>query len=374
MDIKYPDYNNSIVNLACSVIKHYGAENHHETLAIFDNYLKKNYKNVVVMLLDGLGVDALENHLDKGSFLRRHFVSEISTVFPPTTTAATTSIESGLTPKEHGWLGWSLYFSEIDKIVNAFINKLEDSDEKAADYHVAGKIIPYKSIYDIINETGNATAYSVSPFGTNKVSSHIEMFEEVERLCSLAGNKYIYAYFSQPDAAMHEYGCYSSEASSWVKGLNEGVEKMCQVLKDTIVIVTADHGHINLNYRFLSDHPQLLKMLVRPISIESRAACFYVKEEYREQFKEEFYKAFGNDFLLFSKAEVLEGNLFGEGQAHSKFDEFIGDFLAVAIGDQGIAYSPKSKQFLSNHAGMTKQEMMIPFIVVEGHGQLGTFF
>lgn len=34
------------------------------------------------MLLDGLGVDALENHLDKGSFLRRHFVSEISTVFP----------------------------------------------------------------------------------------------------------------------------------------------------------------------------------------------------------------------------------------------------------------------------------------------------
>ena len=107
MEIKYPDYNNSIVNLACSVIKHYGAENHHETLAIFDNYLEKNYKNVVVMLLDGLGVDALENHLDKGSFLRRHFVSEISTVFPPTTTAATTSVESGLTPKEHGWLGWS---------------------------------------------------------------------------------------------------------------------------------------------------------------------------------------------------------------------------------------------------------------------------
>ena len=169
--------------------------------------------------------------------------------------------------------------------------------------------------------------------------------------------------------------------------LNEGVEKMCQVLKDTIVIVTADHGHINLNYRFVSDHPQLLKMLVRPISIENRAACFYVKEEYREQFKEEFYKAFGKDFLLFSKtsalennkkafgkdfllfskAEVLEKKLFGEGQAHRKFEEFIGDFLAVAIGDQGIAYSPKSQQFLSNHAGMTKQEMMIPFIVFESH-------
>ncbi|MBU3174905.1 hypothetical protein KPL47_00825 [Clostridium estertheticum] len=149
---------------------------------------------------------------------------------------------------------------EEDKIVNAFINTVGDSDEKAADYHVAGKTIPYKSIYDFFNETGNATVYSVSPFGTNKVSSHIEMF------------------------------------------------------------------------------------------------------------KTEFYKAFGKDFLLFSKAEVLEANLFGEGQAHKKFEEFIGDFLAVAIGDQGIAYSPKSKQFLSNHAGMTKQEMMVPFIVVESHG------
>jgi len=140
---------------------------------------------------------------------------------------------------------------------------------------------------------------------------------------------------------------------------------MCQVLKDTLVIVTADHGHINLNYKFVSDYPQLLKMLVRTISIESRATCFYVKEEYREMFKEEFYKAFGKDFLLLSKAEVLEEKLFGEGQAHKKFEEFIGDFLAVAIGDQGIVYSHKSKQFLSNHAGMTKQEMMIPFIVVE---------
>ncbi|WBL46073.1 hypothetical protein [Clostridium estertheticum] len=149
---------------------------------------------------------------------------------------------------------------EEDKIVNAFINTVGDSDEKAADYHVAGKIIPYKSIYDFFNGTGNATAYSVSPFGTNKVSSHIEMV------------------------------------------------------------------------------------------------------------KAEFYKAFGKDFLLFSKSEALEANLFGEGQAHKKFEEFIGDFLAVAIGDQGIAYSPKLKRFLSNHAGMTKQEMMVPFIVVENHG------
>jgi hypothetical protein len=365
MDIKYPDYNNSIVNLACSVLKYYGAEYRHQTLSILDNYLKKNYKNVVVMLFDGLGVDALENHLYKESFLRSHLVSEISSVFPPTTTAATITIESGLTPAEHGWLGWSLYFSEIDKIVNAFINTVKDSNEKAADYHVAGKIVPYKNIYDIINETGNARAYSVSPFGTNKVSSHIEMFDEVERLCKLDENKYIYAYFHQPDADMHDYGCYSAEVTSWVKELDRKVEKVCYDLKDSIIIVTADHGHINLKYKFITDYPNILEMLIRPISIESRAACFYVKEDCKEHFTDEFYKAFGNNFILFSKQEVMEHKLFGGGNPHPKFKDFIGDFLAVAIADKGIAYSHGSKQFLSNHAGITKQEMIVPFIVVE---------
>jgi predicted AlkP superfamily pyrophosphatase or phosphodiesterase len=365
MDIRYPDYNNSIVNLACSILKHYGAEYGHKTLQVFDNYLNKNYKNVVVILLDGLGVDVLEHHLHKESFLRKHFVAEISSVFPPTTTSATTTIESGLTPTEHGWLGWSLYFSEIDKIVNAFINTVKDSGEKAEEYHVAGKIIPYKNIYDIISETGNAKAYSVSPFGTNKVSSYIETFEEIERLCKHDGNKYIYAYFEQPDSAMHSYGCYSVEATAWVRELNKRVEDLCKVLKDTVVVVTADHGHIDLKYKFVTDYPNILKMLVRPTSIESRSTCFYVKEKYKANFKEQFYKDFGEGFILLSKDEVIEQKLFGDGKTHPKFEEFIGDFLAVAISDTGIAYSHNSTQFLSNHAGMTKQEMMIPFIVVE---------
>lgn len=365
MKIKYPDYNNSIVNLICSVLKHYGAEYRHNTLPVFDKYLEKNYKNVVIMLFDGLGVHALETHLNKDSFLRKHFEAEISSVFPPTTTSATTTIETGLTPTEHGWLGWSLYFSEIDKIVNVFINTIKGTSEQAADYHVGNTIIPYKSVYDIINETGNAKAYSVSPYGTNKVSSYMEMFDETERLCSMDGNKYIYTYFEQPDADMHDCGYYSDEAAAWIEKIDRDVENMCHKLKDTLIIVTADHGHISLKYKFVSDYPELSEMLVRPVSIESRAACFYVKDEYKKKFADEFYKDFGHDFMLLSRQEVMEKRLFGDGRIHPKFQEFIGDFLAVAIEDTGIVNNHECHQFLSNHAGMTIQEMMVPFIVIE---------
>ncbi len=351
--------------MACSVLKHYNAGYNHPSLPLFDDYLEKNYKNVVVMVFDGMGVEALELHLPKDSFLRKHFVAEISTVFPPTTTAATTSIESGLTPAEHGWLGWSLYFSEIDKIVNAFINTEKGTGRIAADYHVAERFIPYKTIYDKIRDAGMARTYSVSPFGTNQISAFDELFEEVITLCEKDERKYIYTYWDEPDASMHDYGCDSETVTQWIQDINRNVEMMCNKVQDTLVIITADHGHINVCYNILSDYPSLLNMLKRPIAIESRAACFYIKEEYQTQFPIEFRRIFGNDYLLLSKDEVMTQKLFGDGELTPKFNEFIGDYLAIAIADKGIVYSHDSMQFLSNHAGMTESEMMVPFIVVE---------
>ena len=65
-----------------------------------------NIKNIVLLLFDGMGISVLEKHLAPDSFLRKHLVCPISSVFPPTTTAATTSVLTGRTRIEHGWLGW----------------------------------------------------------------------------------------------------------------------------------------------------------------------------------------------------------------------------------------------------------------------------
>jgi predicted AlkP superfamily pyrophosphatase or phosphodiesterase len=360
----FADYNNSIVNLACSILEYFGAESEHSTLKEVDELLKAQYKNVVVLLLDGLGVDALQYHLSEDSFFRKNLIKEYSSVFPPTTTSATTSIETGLTPLEHGWLGWSLYFSEINKIVNAFINTEKDTEIQPENYHVASKILPYKSIYEKIREAGVANAYSVSKFGSNKITTFDELTREVERLCAISEKKYIYGYWENPDSLMHELGCYNSRVTENIKKLEEKIANMCNRLSDSLVIVTADHGHRNLKHYILSDYPKLISMLRRPTSIETRASAFYIKEEYLKDFPVEFHNNFGDDFLLYSKEEVIEKNIFGFGKMHPKFEEFIGDYLAIAISDKGIVYSEESKQFISNHAGMTEKEMKIPLIAI----------
>jgi hypothetical protein len=42
------------------------------TQPIFDEALKKNPRNVVIMLFDGMGVNLMEKHLPADSFLRTH--------------------------------------------------------------------------------------------------------------------------------------------------------------------------------------------------------------------------------------------------------------------------------------------------------------
>lgn len=365
MQIKYPDYNNSILNLACSVLKHYGAAYTHSTLPYVDKILAKKHKNVAVMVVDGMGIEILEQNLPEDSFLRKHLVKEMTSVFPPTTTAATTTLESGLSPMEHGWLGWSLYFNEIKENINIFLNT-NGKGESVTDYHVANRYIPYKNIIDKINETGNAKGYSVSPFGTYHVDSLDELCEGVKTLCSNGENNYIYVYWPEPDKCMHMTGCYSEESKKVLVEINDKVEALCKELKDTLLIITADHGHIDGDLKVILDYPEILSTLKYLPSIEARALSFFVKKGMGEAFKRAFTKYFHNDFLLLSKEEVLKQKIFGSGIPHPKFEDFIGDYMAIGISEVAIFNTrEEGNRFIGVHAGLTEREMRVPLIIVE---------
>lgn len=361
-----PDYERSLVGISNSVLRAFGAPVRHKTLPVLDGYLGKGYRNVVMMLFDGMGIAALEDHLPEDGFLRGHWKESISSVFPPTTTAALTSFETGLTPMEHGWLGWSLYFKELDQIIELFPNTVRDSGGvQAAEYHVASRMMPHDSIADAIGAAGIGVMHTVSPYGGHRVTRQVELFETVRRLCAEPGSKFVYAYWNQPDALMHETGCDSERVRETVRGIDQSVEALCATLEDTLLVVTADHGHINTRYRFISDYPDLANAILRPPAIEGRAAAFYVKDSSRRGFPDLFHGVFGDSFLLWPRDEVIRRGIFGTGNRHPRFVESIGDYLAVAVGDVAIANNRQTRQFVSNHGGLTRQEMAVPLILIE---------
>ena len=117
------DYNNSILSLSNSLLKYYGLKQFHPTLSVLDKALSaQNHKNIIFMILDGMGTDIIKRHLPQNSFISKHITSSIYSVFPPTTAAATTSLHSGLSPLESGWLGWMCYYKEYDRTIETFLN------------------------------------------------------------------------------------------------------------------------------------------------------------------------------------------------------------------------------------------------------------
>ena len=117
--IKKPNWNDSLINVISSIAKAFGTKSNYQTNALVDQVLAKDYKNIVLLLLDGLGDENLQE-LSPHGILINHKKAVISSTFPSTTVAATTTIESGVSPLEHGWLGWSLYFKEIDRNIDIF--------------------------------------------------------------------------------------------------------------------------------------------------------------------------------------------------------------------------------------------------------------
>lgn len=362
-----PDYKNCGLNVAASVLQHFGAPCTHATHPDVDALLAaKEYKNIILMLFDGMGMATMQDHLPQDSFLRTHVVRPMTAVFPSTTVAATTSIESGDAPCEHGWLGWSMYFNQLDRTVDVFIDRDTFTGEPmGGDTRVIDQYRSYKNICQRLEATGNVQANIVSRFGSVRIDTLDEMLHAAQALCSAEGRQYIYTYWHEPDHTMHDSGVMS--VGDIVRDIDARVRDFCQQLgDDTLVLVTADHGLLDAKYCFMSEHSQLQQALLRPFHIESRAAGFYVKQAYMQDFPQLFEQAFGKeDFWLLSTQEALARGIFGDGMPRADLREIIGDYIAIAISDKSIAYSPDRAPLFAMHAGMTEREMRVPLIVAK---------
>ena len=367
-----PNYDNCILNVDASLCKYYGIDAKYKTFSELDSVLEsKKYKHIAIMLLDGLGSYILRNNLLDNSFLRNHKVCDFNALFPPTTACCVPGLCSGIEPVETGWVGWSNYFTEVGKYVVLFRNEEYFSGEKL-DIDILGDILPYKNFY----QDFSTHVFELGPaFTPSKCETFKQMCDKYIAEVNKHESSFCYMYWGEPDTTMHITGAYSKDSKKVIKDIDDTLREFEKQLPlDTLIIITADHGHIDCKPIYLANFKDILSLLTRLPSNEGRCAFFEVKPFKRGEFVKLFNSYFGDYFTLISKNDFIEEGYLGNNinNVNYKLDSFIGDFVAIGKKNYYFNFDPviscealDEMVFKSHHAGITAAEMVIPFILVK---------
>ena len=380
-NLMLPNYEHCVLSTITSVLKYYGVETPHKSLESLDKILySKKYKNIVLLVLDGMGKSVLEN-ISKDGFLSQNVVDVVTSVYPSTTTAALTTYYSGKPPYETGWIAWSQYFKEYGRPIDMLSHKDSFTKEEhnlVAKIDVFKDIVNYEPIFSRIEKASpKVKAYEITPIYSEKRSNRRisadnidEIIESIELLDKVDFEKFIFAYCDDPDKTLHKYGTDSKEARDYLRETEIKIENMCRKLSsDTLVVISADHGHKNIvKAHTLRDHMDIYDCLYMPPYLESRCVSFWVKDNMKKEFEERFNKEFEDKYLLLTKEEFLELNMLGFGKKHKKIDDFLGNYITDSISDNMIVLEnflhDGKKVKKSTHAGITKEEMEVPVIAI----------
>ncbi len=370
----------------------YGIKSEYTPLKQINVDKLRRKKNIILMIFDGLGYELLKGYSSNtSSFMYDHLLDHITSVFPPTTTAAITSLMTCKSPLEHGALGWTLYFKEyskyidilpcIDDITGELLNseqyKIMQTMGINNFFNIIHKENPDISLNKIMPEyliNSNYSRQISYPANVIPYSSTEKLFKVVLDRISNDNNekKLIITYSTNPDGLEHINGTDSIEVANYIYKIDKYIKELCNNLRntDTSLLITADHGLINVNkYYYTNEITELYDCMIMPTFPEPRFLTFHLKKHKISKF-EKIIDKYRDKFLVLNRKEFIESGLLGRGEQHKKIDDFIGDYIAISISDIAMKTifqqnGKEKNEFKAHHSGLTREEMLVPLIEID---------
>lgn len=368
-----PNYDKSNIVDLVRLLYNYCGMNFKETKSMQE--LRKyvsNKKHIVLILVDGMGSDLLDNMT--GLFYN-YKKMDIQTVFPTATGCVLTTVATAKYPSSTGIFGWFGYNRKLDLNYYTLLTKERNSKE---DLKInLKKIFKRPSIFNELKRKtvilqpnhlldSQYTNYCASSSIRKGYSDYDEAINIIKNEINSKEDTFTYLYIPFVDTLEHQNGPYSKTVYDEVEKIEMKIKKLFPLNKDTEIIVIADHGQIPINSVAYMDLNKYDKYFYAYPSIDMGTSTFFVKKDKYKEFEKEFHRDFDNKLILFKKEEFVKRNMFGKRMTKYANDS-LGEYISLC--KRGYAFYSDYHEDTTfpkgNHTGLTKEELMIPLIVLK---------
>lgn len=340
-------------------------------------------RRCVFVLVDGMGMRQLEEHLPVDAFLRRHLDLEMRAVFLSTTAAALTSLATCRWPAEHAVLAWWTYNERLGRGVLP-LPFIEQGTQKPLPSLGIGPndVFPEASVW------GNATRRLVSLVpdgirdsvytqyssgGTTRVGYRTleEAFAGIATYAqTVDGTDFVYAYLPHLDEMAHEKGNRDPSIRRLMGMLNGQLEALAgQLPRGTRLVISADHGQADvppdgLRWALEEVDPLAAMLACRPTG-EPCIPFFHVRPGQETAFARAFLDRFGRWYVLVTPDQAEQLRLFGPVSLTDTARRRLGTYIGICLEPAKFYVKPlsASASHIGVHGGLSPAEMRIPLIV-----------
>ena len=326
----------------------------------------------VLILIDGMGQDAINNYGDQFPiFDELKQVKKLYTNFPSTTATSLSTLGTGVLPGVHGMLGYTVRVPRSD---NRLLNALKwDERVDPVMWQKVPTLFERAVLAGVSVTHVAAKRYEGSGFtqaalrGAKYVGAN--GVDEMATAVSAALKpqpSFVYTYLNTLDSAGHSDGVGSDKWLTALQQVSEFITKVKQLAPaGTRIWVTSDHGMVNSTEQVILGQDNNLLENVTLIGGEPRARHIYIKEGAASETIAQWQEFFGNKAKVLSKESAIKDGLFGPVVTEDSHDR-LGDLIAIANNDLILVDPARVREessMVGHHGGITDIEVEIPLLL-----------
>jgi predicted AlkP superfamily pyrophosphatase or phosphodiesterase len=323
----------------------------------------------VLLVLDGLGWLQMQAHPALCPTLHRLAGGPITTVAPSTTATALTSITTGLTPGEHGVVGYRMEVQGEILNVLRWGSSLGDARKRIRPTYVQpipaflGTSVPAVTKADFVG-SGFTSAHlaGVRHKGWRMPSTLITQVSAAVA----AGERFVYAYYDGIDKVAHEFGFGPAYEAELVAADRLVADVLCTLPPEAALLVTADHGQVIVGDQTETLGPELQR-LVRQQSGEGRFRWLHSRPGASADLLAAATEQHRHHAWVMSVQQILDAGWFGPTVSVAARSR-LGDVALVPFIDISFEDPADTGPFalVSRHGSLTAEEMLVPLLAARG--------